>query len=140
MGKCSQTNITNSFAVGNLSSDEVAGALIGNTEYTYYVSDCFACNSQKIVAPSVINTGVKAFYDADVFNTADFFRFKISWNNPLWNTADLDFANGKYPTLIPQYKINTKGLKNIISRKQKKLTASIDSPPASFFPAPMILT
>ncbi|MBR4033568.1 MAG: leucine-rich repeat domain-containing protein, partial [Clostridia bacterium] len=102
VGKCSRTNITNSFAVGNLSSDEVAGALIGNTEYTYYVSDCFACNSQKIVAPSVINTGVKAFYDADVFNTADFFRFKISWNNPLWNTADLDFANGKYPTLIPQ--------------------------------------
>ena len=102
VGKCSQTNITNSFAVGNLSSDEVAGALIGNTEYTYYVSDCFACNSQKIVALSVINTGVKAFYDADVFNTADFFRFKICWNNPLWNTTDLDFANGKYPTLIPQ--------------------------------------
>ena len=104
------TAITNCFATGNIASTSSLsgnriGGLVGLIENAFSnrvafpFENCFRYDGQTIsVNAGAINTTGEECTLSDL-NDSNFYTEILGWSADIWDFSDLDFANGKLPTL-----------------------------------------
>ena len=93
-----RNTIESCYAAGNVSATAVSNAYVGGlVGFGYFtIKNCYRYAEQIL---SVASNNWSVICTLDDLNDIDFYITVLEWDSDIWKITNLDFENGKYPTL-----------------------------------------